>query len=83
MTVAILVAHRLENIILRISIGKAIRHQHIEHVFVGEAHALFASHLSVFQLILHLLALLSLLKIENHLACLGILQIKINQEIIG
>ncbi len=81
-TVASLVAHRLEGIILRIAIGEAVWHQHIEHILVRETDALVASHLTVLQLIFHLLGLLALLKVERHLTSLGTIEVEVNQEIV-
>ena len=66
LTVASFVSHSLESIILRITIRKAVWHQHIEHILIAKAHALITSHFTVFQLVLHLLDRLTLLEFQGH-----------------
>ena len=80
--VAGLVTHVLECIVLQIAIGKAVGHQHVEHILVRETDALVTRHLTVLQHILHLLRLLALLEVERHLSCLGTIEIEIHQEIV-
>ena len=80
--VAGLVTHVLECIVLQISIGKTVRHQHVEHILVRKADALVSRHLTVLQHILHLLRLLALLEVERHLSCLGTIEIEIHQQVV-
>lgn len=46
--VAGLVTHVLECIVLQIAIGKAVGHQHVEHILVRETDTLVTRHLAVF-----------------------------------
>ena len=43
-SVAQLVAHTLHNIVFRVAIGKSVGHEHVQHVGIGEAFAVFALH---------------------------------------
>ena len=81
--VACLVAHVLESVVLHIAVGKAVGHEHIQHVFVAEAYAFVACHSAVFQLVLHLLGLLALLETQCHLASLCTLKVEVDQQIVG
>ena len=81
--VAGLVAHILEGVVVGIAIGKAVGHEHIEHILIGEAHALVARHSALLQLVLHLLRLLALLEGERHFACLRALKVEVDEEIVG
>ena len=76
--VACLVAHVLESVVLHIAVGKAVGHEHIEHVFIAEAYSFVACHSAVFQLILHLLGLLALLETHCHLASLGTFKVEVD-----
>ena len=50
-TVFLISPHSLDLRIVALSLGKAVGHQHVEHVGIGEAHALVATHLALLQLI--------------------------------
>ena len=77
-----LVTHRLEGIILRIAIGEAVRHQHIEYVLIGEPDALVTRHLTILQEIFYFLGLLALLEVQGHFTSLSTIEIEIYQEIV-
>ena len=69
---------------LRVVVGalcKTVWHQHIEHVGIGKAHALVATHLTLFQLERHFLTFstfhLSPFKRQRHGARLGIAHVHI------
>ena len=47
LTVTHFVAHGLEGVVIGPTVGKAVRHQHIEHVGVAETDAFLTGHLSV------------------------------------
>ena len=57
---------------------KTVGHQHIEHIGIGKAHTLIATHLTLFKLILYL----GLTKVQHHRAWLCITQIHINQQVV-
>ena len=63
------------------SLCKTVRHQHIEHVGIGESHTFVAAHLALFQLIQHLLSftpsLLPSFKNKRHRARLGLAHVHI------
>ena len=67
-------------------LSETVGHQHVEHVGVGESHALVAAHLAGLQLIQHHLAFLSLhrssFKSERHRTRLGVLQVHVDKQVI-
>ena len=69
------------------SLCKTVWHQHVEHVGIGESHALVAAHLAGLQLILHVFAFLSLhlsaFKRQRHHAGLGALQVHVDKQVVG
>ena len=81
--VARLVAHGLEGVVVWVAIGKSVGHEHVEHIGVGESHALVARHVAVFQQVFHLLGLLALLEAQRHLARLGPFEVEVDEEIVG
>ena len=73
-----IVAHALDLSGVVSALSKAVGHQHIEHVGIGESHALIAAHLALLQLILHL----GLAETERHSARLSIAHVHIDQQIV-
>ena len=61
------------------TLGKAVGHEHIEHIGIGEAHTFVATHFALFQLILHL----RLSEVQCHRAWLGIFQVQVHEQIVG
>ena len=57
---------------------KTVGHQHVEHVGIGEAHALLASLLAGLQLIGNL----RLAEVEGHCAGLGITEIHVDEQVV-
>ena len=72
-------SHPLHLRLVPLPLCKAVGHEHVEHVAVVEAYALVASHLALFQLVLHL----DLVELEGHGAGLGLAQVEIDEEVVG
>ncbi len=80
--VAPVAAHALDHIVARVAIGKAVGHEHVEHIGVGEAVTLRSLLLAGFECILHCLLLLALLELELHYTGLGTACAQIDQQIV-
>ena len=84
--VFLIVSHTLDLRIMTGSLCKAVGHQHIEHIGIGETHTLVATHLPLFQPIVvsQLLtpSLLLSFKYQGHCARLGVLQVHIDEQIV-
>ena len=78
------VAHPLDLLGVVCALGKAVGHQHIEHVGIGESQSLLALLLASLQSEL-LTAHLSLFifEVQRHRARLRILQIHVDEQIVG
>ena len=76
--VAGLVAHSLDDIVLRVAVGEAVGHEQVEHVGIGEALVVLATHGAVLERIAHLLAV----EVECHLSGLSPLQVQVDEQIV-
>ena len=78
-----LVEHTLHHIVFHIAIGKAVGHEHIQHVGIGESLSCLTRHVAALDFVVHLFFLAALLEIEFHGAWLSTLQIEIHEQIVG
>ena len=60
------------------SLCKTIRHEHIQHVGIGEAHSLVTAHLPLLQLVRHF----RLVEAQHHVTSLCPFQVKIQQQVV-
>ena len=77
--VAGLVAHALDDIVLRVTIGEAVGHEQVEHVGIGEATMIFCTHGTVLERVAHLLTI----EVERHLSGLCTTEVEIDQQVVG
>ena len=80
--VANIVVHAFYLVVLGVAVGKSIGHEHVQHISIGESHALVATHLTLLQLVFHLFCFLSLGERQRDSAWLGILQVEVSQQIM-
>ena len=81
--VALLVEHTRHHIVGRIAIGKAVGHQHVEHIGIGKAPARLARQIALFQFIFQRLLIAGLFKLEIDGARFRLFHIQVNEQIVG
>ena len=80
----VLVGFHASNLVVgRIAVGKAVGHEHIEHIGDAEAHALVTAHLAGEQLVFHFFLAAALLEGHFHRAGLGITGIQVDEQVVG
>ena len=77
--IAQLVAHAFHHVVFRIAVGETVGHEQIEHVGIGEALTCLACLLTLLELIFNLLPV----EPQRHLASFGVLEVEINEKIVG
>ena len=60
------------------TLSKAVGHEHVEHIGIGESHALVATHLAILQRVFYLF----LVEFQRHCTCLGVAQVHVHQQIV-
>ena len=77
--ILLITAHTLYLRVMTLALCETVGHEHVEHIGIGKAHTLVATHLTGLQLILHL----GLVELQCHRTRLGILQVHIDQKVVG
>ena len=78
LAVLYIVAHTFYVLGVVRTLRKAVGHEQVEHIADVEALTFVASHLAVFQLILHCLTV----ELQSHCSCLCAVEVKIHQQIV-
>ena len=81
--VAQMVAHAFHHVVFRVAVGKAVGHEQIEHVGIGEALVVFAAHLPCLEGILHGLLHALAAEFEVHCTGLRIFHVHVYEQIVG
>ena len=82
-TVGLVCVKALDVVVFRVAVSKTVGHKHVEHVGIGESHALLATLLARLELVFHLLCRLPVLEVKGHLAGLRAFKIEVNEQVIG
>ena len=78
-TVFLVGAHTLYLRVVTCALSKAVGHQHVEHIGIGKAYALVATHLALLELIGDFL----LVELEAHRASLCLTKVHVHQQVVG